>query len=584
LNPRSRHDVSHVVIRRGRRALIPTLALGLGLLAAAPAQATFHLIKVREVYPGPGDGTGFVELQMYAEGQNELAGHTLTVYNSLGNQIHETTFQAGVTNGANQSTVLIGEENVATTLRVAPDLVDKQLNLPRTAGAVCWNSDGAPSDCVSWGNFTGNAMLSNSAGTPIAPGGLGIEQAILRKITPGCSTFLEPGDDTDDSAADFAILNNSPNPRNNATPPTETPCQGTPPQASIDEHPELHSNSHTATFTYGAPTAITIKCRLDNAPFAVCPATERTFTNVADGTHTFQVFGENAAGAGPTAGFSWTVDTVAPTTIIDTHPVDPSPGQAAAFTFHASEATLRFECSLAPEGATDSFSTCTSPKTSNGLANGTYIFKVRATDLAGNPQATPTQFTWQVDNGAADTTPPETTITDKPFDPSLSRTAIFAYSSNEPGSTFECSLDSAPFAACPATGLTYNDLGNGVHTFQVRAIDASGNVDRSPAAYTFTVVVVTHEEPPVAPQTSLVGKPLKRTFDRTPTFRFRASVAGASFRCAVDRGRFKSCRSPFTTPALRPGPHSFSVKAVASGLTDPTPVRVSFQVLKKRTG
>jgi hypothetical protein len=577
---------------RWRRALIPVLALALGLITAAPALATFHLIKVREVFPGPGDHTGFVELQMYEEGQNELTGHSLTVYDAAGELIHTSTFQEGVPNAVNQSTVLIGEAEVGTLLRVVPDLVDPDLNLPAAGGAVCWNADGTPADCVSWGNFHGNQLLPSPAGAPADPGGIVPGHAILRRITPGCSTLLEPSDDADNSATDFTVLLNSPNPRNNATPPTERTCPGLPPDTSIDDHPDPRTNSRTATFTYGAPTATKFKCKLDAAPFGECAATGRTFTNVADGTHTFSVFGENASAPDPTpATFTWTVDTVAPTTTIDTQPADPSPGQSAAFTFHASEATLKFECSLAAQGGADAFSSCASPRTFNELADGTYTFKVRATDLAGNPQATPSQFTWRVDNVVADTTPPETTITTKPPDPSTSANAVFGYSSNEAGSSFECALDGAPFAACAATGITFNGLGNGPHTFLVRAIDPSKNVDQSAAAYTFSVAVVNEppreeppkEEPPVAPQTSLVGKPLKRTSDRTPSFRFRASVAGASFQCAVDRGRFKACRSPFTTPSLRPGRHTFTVKAVASGLTDPSPLRVSFQVLKKRT-
>jgi hypothetical protein len=570
----------------GRKVLIGVLAIAACLIAAAPAQASFHLIKVREVYPGPGDGTGFVELQMYETGQNKLEGHILTVYDADGELIHTAGFHEFVLNAANQSTILIGEANVATALRVTPDLVDP-LNLPAAGGAVCWNSNGTPSDCVSWGDFNADRALSNSAGHPVDPGGIGPEEAILRKISPGCPTLLEPGDDTDDSATDFAILPNSPNPRNNATPPTEQLCPGMVPDTSIDEHPDARTNSRTATFTYGAPTATKFKCRLDSAPFGECPASGRTFMNVLDGTHTFQVRGENSSGADQSpAEFTWTVDTVAPTTIIDIHPADPSPGQSAAFSFHASEATLNFECSLTPQGAAASFSTCTSPKTFNNLADGNYTFEVRATDLAGNAQAAPTAFAWRVDNGVADTTPPETTITAMPFDPSLTRTAFFGYASNEPGSTFACSLDNAPFTACPASGITYNPLGNGVHTFRVRAIDPSNNIDQTPAAYTFTVIVVPHEElpPPVVPQTSLVGKSAKRTSDPTPTFRFRASVPGASFRCAVDRGRFKACRSPFTAPFLRPGGHTFRVKASVGGLADPTPLRVRFQILRRRTG
>lgn len=588
LNQRSRHDVTHGVIR-GRRVLIPILALALGLLVAAPAQATFHEIKVREVFPGTSnDHDGFVMLQMYSEDENHLEGHSLTVYDASGNLIHSAEFQQGVPNGANQSTILIGEANVDTLLRVAPDLVDKDLDLPAAGGAVCWNAGGSPADCAAWGNFTGGqafeAETNTQVGNPAAPGGIGPAQAILRTIAPGCATMLEAADDTNDSATDFAIIENSVNPRNNATPPTEKPCLGSPSQASIDTHPASRANSHTASFTYSAQGATKFKCRLDNAPFGECPAAGRTLMNVGDGTHTFLVFGENASGAGPQASFTWTVDTVAPTTTIDTHPADPSPGAAPAFTFHASETAQKFECSIATEGGADSFSACTSPRTFNDLADGTYTFKVRATDLAGNLQATPTQFTWRVNNEVADTTPPETTITTKPPDPSTSPSAVFGYSSNEPGSSFECALDAAPFAACASTGITFNGLANGPHTFRVRAIDPSKNVDQSPAAYTFSVAVEEppHEEPPVAPQTSLIGKPLKKTSDRTPSFRFRASVAGASFQCAVDRGRFKACRSPYTTPSLRPGRHTFLVKAVANGLADPTPVKVSFQVLKKK--
>jgi hypothetical protein len=46
--------------------------------------------------------------------------------------------------------------------------------------------------------------------------------ALRRSIAAGCPTALEPGDDTDNSAADFAVT--TPNPRPNSVTPMETAC------------------------------------------------------------------------------------------------------------------------------------------------------------------------------------------------------------------------------------------------------------------------------------------------------------------------------------------------------------------------
>jgi hypothetical protein len=83
-----------------------------------------------------------------------------------------------------------------------------------------------------------------------------------------------------------------------------------------------------------------------------------------------------------------------------------------------------------------------------------------------------------------------------------------------------------------------------------------------------------------APQTVFKRKPPRRTHDRTPTFRFAADEAGATFQCKLDRRRFRSCRSPFTTRRLSLGRHSFAVRARdAGGTLDSTPASYSFKVL-----
>jgi hypothetical protein len=575
---------------RGGFAL-PFLVIGLLLIAAPAAQATFHLIKVREVYPGSNDDS-YVELQMYAAGQNMLSGHSLTLYNSAGTLVHSSTFSSSVANAANQQTVLVGDSGVQATFGVAPDLVDSNLAIAAAGGAACWNAGGAPADCVAWGDFSGGAALQSatgtSAGSPASAAGVTAGAALRRTIAPGCPTLLEESDDSDSSATDFSEV--VPAPRNDASAITESPCAGAP-NTAIDDRPPLNTNSTAAIFTYEAPTATSYECKLDAEAFTLCSASGKEYSGLLDGSHTFQVRGVNFSGPDPTpASYGWKVDTAAPTTTIDSHPADPSPGGTAAFTFHASETALKFECSLAKGAEADAFSNCSSGKTYSSLANGTYTFKVRATDLAGNQQSAPTAFAWTVDNSLADTTPPQTTIDSHPPDPSSASTASFTYGSNEAGSSFQCSLDGSAFAACPAAGISYAGLTSGPHAFQVRAIDTSANVDPTPAGYSFSVVLAapapaaSSSTPPVAtaeaPQTVLSAKPAARAHDRTPSFRFRSDTPGASFQCAVDRQPFEPCRSPFTTKTLSFGRHTFAVRALTGGHTDPTPAKFGFKIVR----
>jgi hypothetical protein len=583
----------------GRRLIASVTVAFAGLLAMAPAaQASFHLIKVREVFPGTAahPDSDYVVLQMYSSGQNLVQFGQLEVLSASG-AVVGTPFTPGssVANSANQSTVLIANSDYASQLPSGPtpDFTDSGLTLDPAGGAVCWPQTEPPyDDCASWGDFTGQAMLASTDSAPASPAGIPDGMAIRRSIAPGCSTLLEDADDTDNSSVDFSPQ--TPNPRSNATAPTETPC--TAPDTSITSSTPSASrtNSTDISFTFTAtPSAgATFECKLDSEPsFTSCssPASYSGLSGGAGTSHTFQVRAVNATtGTDSTpATHTWTIDTVAPTATIDTKPSDPSAGTSASFSFHSSEVGSTFQCSLT-SGAPDSFSACSSGKTYTNLANGAYTFKVRATDSAGN-QGTAAIYDWTVDNSLADTTPPVTTIDTKPPDPSDSSTASFTYHANEP-STFECRLDGAPFAACPAEGITYAGLQNGSHSFQVRATDTSPqrNAETNPPGYTFTVALPAPpgmEPPPVLPSnpdTILRGRPPKKTHDRTPTFRFASDRGGASFQCKLDRGRFRSCRSPFTTGALSPGRHRLLIRARVGAAVDPTPAAIVFRVLKKR--
>jgi hypothetical protein len=199
--------------------LLALATLGATMVAAAGAQASFHLAKIREVHNGGDAAHSYVMLQMPVGGEGFLMGRYVS-FRSADGQIqgdHQITTDAA--NQDSQRTFLIGGSAVPGS-----DSVGADDQLIGTSGAVCYET-GANAlgglDCVSWGSFTGSVTpLSSPAGTPasaLAPG-----QSLVRSISGNCPTALDVGDDTDNSAADFAIGVSIG--RNNAGAPTEATC------------------------------------------------------------------------------------------------------------------------------------------------------------------------------------------------------------------------------------------------------------------------------------------------------------------------------------------------------------------------
>jgi hypothetical protein len=172
------------------------------------------------------------------------------------------------------------------------------------------------------------------------------------------------------------------------------------------------------------------------------------------------------------------VDNAAPTTTIDAMPTDPSNDTTPTFSFSSSETGSTFECRVDGAG----WAACSNPETLGALGAGSHTFDVRATDAAGNTDATPASYTW-----AIDLTAPDTTIDAQPADPSSDTTPTFAFSSSEPGSTFECRIDSGSWTSCSSPDSLSPALTEGSHTFDVRAIDEALNTDTTPASDTWII-------------------------------------------------------------------------------------------------
>jgi PKD domain-containing protein/Big-like domain-containing protein len=370
-------------------------------------------------------------------------------------------------------------------------------------------------------------------------------------------------------------------------------------------------------------------------------------------------------------------DTTAPETTITSAPADPSTSTGASIGFNSNESGSTFACKL----DTGAYAACTSPKAYSGLSAGSHTVSVRATDAAGNTDATPAAWTWTI-SAAPDTTAPETTITSGPANPTTSTSSSSGFTSDESGSTFDCKLDAAAYASC-SSPKTNSGLSMGSHTFSVRATDVAGNMDATPASQTWMIqsappadsqpvaayvyspttpaagqavsfdassatcadapctyswaddggdgaagtqwplgsgqtmtftfqgtgvknvrLVVTDADgdtnstmkvinvvaaaPPAdttAPNTTMSSGPngattnATTTNDSTPTFAFTSTESGSTFQCQADSGSWSSCASPWTTSTLSDGAHSVAVRATdAAGNTDASPATRSFTV------
>ena len=337
------------------------------------------------------------------------------------------------------------------------------------------------------------------------------------------------------------------------------------PDTMLTSAPDEFSREATASFTFTSDESnATFECSLDGGePFACTSPYARGLGN---GNHSFSVRAIDDAGNGDDtpAEHVWTIDMIAPDTLLLTRPPAADNSVMVTFTFGSGEKNVLFECSLDSGG----FTGCASGATFGPIADGPHSFAVRARDRAGNIDASPAIYAWTVD-----TSTPDTQLVNGPSGPTGSTSASFTFVSPDAGggATFQCALDGSAWAACTSP-RNYASLAMGSHTFSVRVRDAVGNFDPTPATRTWTVDLA-------APNTTILTGPSGLEASASAAFTFSANEVDVTFACSLDNAPFTACTSPANFTALPQGAHTFAVVATDSaGHPDATPATRTWTV------
>ena len=210
------------------------------------------------------------------------------------------------------------------------------------------------------------------------------------------------------------------------------------------------------------------------------------------------------------------------------------------------------------------FTACPAECETTALGDGQHQVEFRATDSTALVEQTPVARTVAVDTAA-----PETQIDSGPADGSTIATASPSYAfSSEPGTSFECAVDSGAFSGCTSPNA-FGGLADGNHTVAVRAVDAAGNADPSPASRSLSVDTKT-------PKTTVKKPKVKGS---NATLKFSADERSSSFECKLDKGKFRACESPKKYKKLDKGKHKFFVVATdAAGNEEEKAAKAKFEV------
>jgi hypothetical protein len=174
----------------------------------------------------------------------------------------------------------------------------------------------------------------------------------------------------------------------------------TAPTVSFTGGPNGPTNDSTPTFTFTASGGATAtQCRLTTGTFAACTSPYSPAGPLADGSYAVEVKAIDAANNSATASRSFSIDTVAPTSVAVTNGPTYTASTPGTFTFTATGATST-SCRIYPAGnPSGAYVSCASPYDAAlqfVYPSADWTFEVLAVDDAGNATSAFWNFTTYV--------------------------------------------------------------------------------------------------------------------------------------------------------------------------------------------
>jgi len=344
----------------------------------------------------------------------------------------------------------------------------------------------------------------------------------------------------------------------------------TAPDTSITSAPPATTTSTSASFAFTSTEAnSTFQCSLDGAPRVACTS-PRAYTGLSTGSHTFSVWGTDAAGNTDStpATHAWSVgsgggttETVTLTATADSYVssgtpttnfgastvlgVDSSPVEATYFKFDLSayagrtlqSATLQLRSAGSGSTGTQNVKVASDAWTETGV-----------TYNSGRPTL----------GASIGTLGPTTTNTT--YNVPLTVSGL----TGELGQQLSLALDSS---SSDGLDLNSKEAGSTAAPKLVLTVSGTGTGGGGGGGDT------------TAPETSITSGPADTTTSTSASFAFTSTEANSTFQCSLDGAPRVACTSPQTYTGLSTGSHTFSVWGTdAAGNTDETPATKTWSV------